>query len=105
MIRQFSDSSKNRLTPPLKYLKAIPISIHVPNQQLEENNVKEIIVDVSDDGEVKIETKGFTGKACIQESQFLKDLLGKETAQQLTPAYYQKSRNKETVKKHLPLCG
>ncbi len=66
--------------------------------------MKEIIIDVQDDGEVKIETRGFTGKACIQESQFLKDLLGKEISQQLTPAYYTISQ-KEKVKKHLPLCG
>jgi stress-induced morphogen len=66
--------------------------------------LKEIIIDVSDDGEVKIETRGFTGKACIQESQFLKDLLGKEITQQLTPAYYTASQ-KQSVKKHLPLCG
>jgi hypothetical protein len=67
--------------------------------------VKEIIIDVSEQGEVKIETRGFSGKSCVQESQFLKDLLGKELSQQLTPAYYQAGRNKETVKKHLPLCG
>lgn len=66
--------------------------------------MKEIIIDVTDGGEVKIETRGFTGKSCIQESQFLKDLLGKEIAHQLTPAYYSNSQ-KENVKKHLPLCG
>ena len=67
--------------------------------------MKEIIIDVSDDGEIKIETRGFTGKSCIQESKFLKDLLGKEIAQQLTPAYYVTSKEKTSVKKHLPLCG
>lgn len=66
--------------------------------------MKEIVIDVLDSGEVKIETRGFTGKACIQESQFLKDLLGKEISQQLTPAYYT-INGKEQVKKHLPLCG
>ena len=66
--------------------------------------MKEIIIDVSDDGEIKIETRGFTGKSCIQESQFLKDLLGKEIAPQLTAAYYITSQ-KQNVKKHLPLCG
>ena len=65
--------------------------------------MKEIVVDVSDDGEVKIETKGFNGKGCITEAQFLKDVLGKETARTLTPTYWQK--NKTHVKKHLPLCG
>jgi len=69
--------------------------------------VKEIIIDVSEQGEVKIETRGFSGKTCVEESRFLKDLLGKELSQQLTPAYYQThtGKNKESVKKHLPLCG
>ena len=65
--------------------------------------MKEIVVDVLDTGEVKIETKGFTGKTCIQESQFLKDLLGKEISTQLTPAYYRVGQ--QEVKKHIPLCG
>ena len=65
--------------------------------------MKEIIIDVSDDGEVQIETKGFKGKSCLMESEFLKDVLGKETSRQLTPAYYQEE--KETVKKYLSLCG
>ena|GEM_PF-258085 len=60
---------------------------------------------VLDSGEVKIETRGFTGKACIQESQFLKDLLGKEISQQLTPAYYLTGKEKTSIKKHLPLFG
>jgi hypothetical protein len=65
--------------------------------------MKEIIVEVSNEGEVKIETRGFKGKTCIKESQFLKDLLGKETEQQLTPAYWEKQ--KVSVKKYLALCG
>ena len=65
--------------------------------------MKEIIIDVSDDGEIRIETRGFKGKSCLAESEFLKDVLGKETSCQLTPAYYQEE--KETIKKYLPLCG
>lgn len=65
--------------------------------------MKEIVIDISDDGEVRIETTGFEGKACLEESQFLKDLLGKETSQQLVPAFF--VRNKTKVRKHLPLCG
>jgi len=64
--------------------------------------MKEIIIDVSADGEISIETRGFTGKACLKESQFIKNLLGKEQAQQLTPAYYQGKQNK---KRYLQLCG
>ena len=48
--------------------------------------MKEIVIDISSDGEIRIETKGFKGKACLEESQFLKNLLGNETYKQLTPA-------------------
>ena len=65
--------------------------------------MKEIVIDISNEGEVQIETRGFKGKSCITESQFLKDVLGKETAKTLTPTYWQEE--KITVKKHLPLCG
>ena len=65
--------------------------------------MKQIIIDVMDDGEIKIETKGFQGKSCLEETQFLKDLLGEEKARQLVPAYY--TRNKKEVRKYLPLCG
>jgi stress-induced morphogen len=65
--------------------------------------MKEIVIDVSDDGQIQIETKGFIGKSCIEESRFIKDVLGSETARQLTPTYWQKSKIK--IKKYLPLCG
>ena len=69
--------------------------------------MKEIIIDVSEQVEVKIETRGFSGKACAEESKFLKDPLEKELSQQLAPAYYQTQtgKKKESVKKHPPLCG
>lgn len=65
--------------------------------------MKQIIVDVMDDGEIKIETRGFQGKSCIEESAFLKNILGEEISKQLVPAYY--AKGKTAVKKHLPLCG
>lgn len=65
--------------------------------------MKQIIVDITSDGEIKIETQGFVGKSCVEETQFLKNILGEETVRQLTPAYYQ--LNKTVIKKHLPLCG
>lgn len=67
--------------------------------------MKQIIIDIKDDGEVKIETRGFSGRSCVDESQFIKDVLGEETARQLTPAYYNRQGQKESVKRHLPLCG
>jgi len=65
--------------------------------------MKEIIIDFADDGEVKLETRGFKGKSCKLEAQFIKDLLGQEISSQLTPAYFET----ETVstRRHLPLCG
>jgi hypothetical protein len=64
---------------------------------------KQIVVDIDDSGEVRIETKGFQGPVCLEESQFLKDLLGHELSHYLTPMFYQK--NKVEMKKHINLCG
>lgn len=65
--------------------------------------MKEIVIDISDGGEIQIETRGFQGKSCLVESEFLKKVLGKELSRSLTPAYWQEGN--VAVKKHLPLCG
>jgi hypothetical protein len=65
--------------------------------------MKEIVLDISNAGEVKIETRGFKGKSCLAEAQFLKDLLGKETEKALTPAYWEEEET--AIKKYLTLCG
>ena len=65
--------------------------------------MKQIIIDVLDSGEIKLETRGFTGKSCIQESEFVKNLLGHELERELVPAYYTQDNVK--IKKSLPLCG
>lgn len=63
----------------------------------------QIRVTVSDEGDIQIETVGFKGKSCVEETEFLKKVLGKETFKQLTPAYYVDEKQK--TKKYLPLCG
>lgn len=65
--------------------------------------MKEIVIDISHDGEIKIETRGFMGKSCITESQFIKDVLGSEIARELTPTFWQEDQIQ--VKKYLPICG
>ena len=65
--------------------------------------MKEIIIEVTFDGEIRIETKGFKGNSCVSEARFIKDVLGKETARQLTPTYWQ--IDSASVKKYLPICG
>ena len=65
--------------------------------------MKKIILDIDDTGEVRIETTGFKGPVCLEESQFLKELLGQETKRCLTPLFYQ--RGETLVKKHINLCG
>ena len=67
---------------------------------------KQIVVDVMDDGEVRIETQGFSGPVCLAKSEFLKNVLGEEVSKQLTPAYYQQDeRDQVKRKKYMPLCG
>ena len=33
--------------------------------------MKEIVIDIAEDGEIRLETKGFSGEVCVEESQFL----------------------------------
>lgn len=65
--------------------------------------MKEIIIDIGQSGEVRIETRGFKGSSCITESQFIKDVLGVEAERMPTPCYFQEGG--EIVTKYLPLCG
>ena len=65
--------------------------------------MKQFIIDIAADGSIQIETRGFIGKACVEEAQFLKEILGRELSQRLTAAYYQ--TEKTVIKKHLTLCG
>lgn len=65
---------------------------------------KEIIVTISDDGEIAVETTGFKGKSCLKESAFIENVLGAELHRQLTPAYFETDPD-ENRKKFLNLCG
>ena len=65
--------------------------------------MKKIIVDIFNDGEILIETRGFQGPVCLEESQFLKDILGKEISNQLTPMFH--IQKKQEVKMYIPICG
>jgi hypothetical protein len=64
---------------------------------------RKAIMTIAPDGTIKIETLGFIGKSCTEETQFLKDMLGDETARELKPVYFQK--NGIETKRHIPLCG
>ena len=66
--------------------------------------MKVITIDIYEDtGEVKLETEGFIGKSCVEESQFIKDILGEEVHRDLKPVYNQKGGI--VTKKHISLCG
>ena len=64
---------------------------------------KQVHIDITAEGEIKITTEGFKGKSCVEETAFLEELLGKRAITGLTPAYYVKE--KVEIKQHLPLCG
>jgi len=64
--------------------------------------MQEIIVEISDDGVISIETRGFKGKSCVDEAKFIKDVLGTELSRKLTTAYFDREQG---IKKHLLLCG
>jgi hypothetical protein len=65
--------------------------------------MKQIIVDIDQNGEIQIITKGYTGVVCLEETQFLKDLLGKEIARELAAVAC--VHEDEEAKQHIPICG
>ncbi len=59
--------------------------------------MKQIEVVVSSSGEIKLTTSGFSGHSCLEESQFLKDALGNELYQQLTPIALQANKTSHVL--------
>lgn len=51
--------------------------------------MKEIILEFDQQGEVKLEGKGFQGKTCDKEMQFLEETLGVKTGRKNKPEYHQ----------------
>ena len=51
--------------------------------------MKTIEIIVSPTGQVRVETKGFTGGDCREASRFIKQALGKRAGEQLTSEFYQ----------------
>ncbi|MDR0465919.1 MAG: DUF2997 domain-containing protein [Deltaproteobacteria bacterium] len=65
--------------------------------------MKQIIIDIAGDGEIKITTKGYPGHTCIEETKFLRDLLGREIERELAPVA--SVEGEEEVKQFIPICG
>jgi hypothetical protein len=59
------------------------------------SRVIEIIV--SPQGESRVETKGFTGVECQQDSRFLESALGKLTSETLTAEFHQQQYRQNRV--------
>lgn len=51
--------------------------------------MKTIEITVGSKGEVRVETKGFTGFDCREDSKFVEQALGLRTAEQMTAEFYQ----------------
>lgn len=47
----------------------------------------EIIVETN--GSTRVQTRGFTGSACREASQFIEEALGKRTSERATPEFFQ----------------
>jgi hypothetical protein len=66
---------------------------------------KEIIIDIMNEtAEIKVETKGYTGMKCLEESELFKKALGDQIDQVLLPIAYEKE-NKVVKRIYKPICG
>lgn len=60
-------------------------------------NTKRIEVLVAPDGEVKLQTLGFSGSSCQRADQFLRDALGVVSSEELTPEYHVSSHQTQAA--------
>ena len=60
--------------------------------------MKTIEVVVSSQGEVSVQTKGFTGSSCRDASQFIEQALGQRTAEQLTAEFHQAQTQQQNLR-------
>ena len=56
-----------------------------------------IEVTISPSGETSVQTKGYTGGACIQASQFLEQALGATTVDRKTAEFYEGQSSVQTL--------
>ena len=56
---------------------------------------KVIEVIIAPNGEIKIETKGFSGPECQEASRFLEEALGKKNAETLTGEFYSAQQSEQ----------
>ncbi len=56
---------------------------------------KELIIEISPDGEVKIKTEGFKGTECEEELKPIEKAVGKVKSRTKTSEYYQQNTNQK----------
>lgn len=54
-----------------------------------------IEVIVSPAGQIQVETKGFTGRDCLQASEFLEAALGQRQSDRMTSEFYEVNQSSE----------
>lgn len=59
--------------------------------------MKTIEILISPTGEVRLETKGFTGAECRQASEFLEAALGHRVNEQLTSEFYAQENQQQRL--------
>ena len=62
---------------------------------------EELEIEIDPTGKVTIRTKGIKGEACLDYTDLLARLVGREESRQLTPEYYEEAEVKEHLRQKL----
>ena len=60
--------------------------------------MKTIEITVDPQGRSRVETKGFTGSSCRQESRFVEEALGRKTTEQVTSEFYAAQETRQDLR-------
>ena len=56
----------------------------------------EIIVETN--GSTRVQTKGFTGSACIDASRFIEETLGERASERTTPEFFETAEQQQRLR-------
>ena len=61
-------------------------------------STRTIEIIVESNGSTRVQTRGFTGSACIDASRFIEEALGKRTSERTTPEFFEVADERQRLR-------
>ncbi len=61
-------------------------------------SIRTIEIIVETNGSTRVQTRGFTGSACIDASRFIEEALGKRASERTTPEFFETAEQQQRLR-------